>query len=108
MNCVDDFGTKIFRGWYFIDCVYVTPSPAPAPHQISKVMVAPNPLPVTTALYNTLLAKYGSGNIFSGQADPAGVAWLEANVGKTPAIIGLDMIEYSPTRVVSHFYLPYA
>lgn len=92
--------TKRFRGWYFIDCLYVTPAPAPAPHRVEKFLVAPDPLPVTLALYNTLLAKYGSGIIFSGQADPTGVAWLEANIGKTPAIIGLDMIDYSPTRVV--------
>jgi mannan endo-1,4-beta-mannosidase len=92
--------TKRFRGWYFIDCLYVTPAPAPAPHQVEKFLVAPDPLPVTIALYNTLLAKYGSGIIFSGQADPTGVAWLEANIGKTPAIIGLDMIDYSTTRVV--------
>lgn len=89
------------RGWYFIDCVYVTPSPPPAPHKVSNMLVAPDPLPVTQALFKTLLAKYGSGEIFSGQADPTGVTWLEQNVGKTPAIIGLDMIDYSPTRVVS-------
>ena len=68
-------------------------------------MVAPNPLPVTVALYKTLLAKYGSGDIFSGQADPTGVTWLEQNLNKTPAIIGLDMIDYSPTRVVSYPFL---
>lgn len=95
---------NIFRGWYFIDCLYVTPAPAPAPHHVGKFLVSPNPLPVTWALYNTLLAKYGSGDIFSGQADPTGVTWIEQNIGttKTPAIIGLDMIDYSPTRVVSH------
>ncbi|KUJ21702.1 uncharacterized protein LY89DRAFT_637592 [Mollisia scopiformis] len=86
-------------GWYFIDCIYVTPSPPPQPHKVSKKLVAPNPLPVTQALFETLLNKYGSGEIFSGQADPTGVTWLEQNVGKTPAIIGLDMIDYSPTRV---------
>jgi mannan endo-1,4-beta-mannosidase len=25
--------------------------------------------------------------------------WVEQNVGKSPAIIGLDMIDYSPSRV---------
>lgn len=89
------------RGWYFIDCIYLTPSPPPAPHQVSNTLVDPKALPVTKALFETLLAKYGSGEIFSGQADPTGITWLEANIGKTPAILGLDMIEYSPTRVVS-------
>jgi hypothetical protein len=80
----------------------VTPAPAPGPHHVEKFLVSPDPLPATWALYNTLLAKYGSGDIFSGQADPTGVTWLEQSIGKTPAIIGLDMIDYSPTRVVSY------
>jgi mannan endo-1,4-beta-mannosidase len=63
-------------------------------------MVTPNPLPVAQALYNTLLAQYGSKNIFSGQAGTDGVAWIQANLNTTPAIIGLDMIDYSPSRVV--------
>jgi mannan endo-1,4-beta-mannosidase len=63
-------------------------------------MVSPNPMPATWSLYNTLLAKYGSGSIFSGQAGTDGVAWIEANLNTTPAIIGLDMIDYSPSRVV--------
>jgi mannan endo-1,4-beta-mannosidase len=92
-------------GYYFIDAVYVTPAPLPPPHNVTKYLISPNPLPVAYALYYTLLAKYGSGDIFSGQADPTGVTWIEENIGetKTPAIIGLDMIDYSPTRVVSYF-----
>ncbi|KFY46628.1 hypothetical protein V495_02344 [Pseudogymnoascus sp. VKM F-4514 (FW-929)] len=86
-------------GWYLLDALYVSPSPPPAPHKVTKILVAPKPLPETQKLYDTLLAKYGSGKIFSGQADTTGVTWLEQNVGATPAIIGLDMIEYSPTRV---------
>lgn len=53
------------------------------------------------ALYDKLLSKYGTGVIFSGQADMSGVNYLEQNVGKTPAIIGLDLIDYSPSRIVS-------
>ena len=48
---------------------------------MTSSLVVPNVLPVTQALFNKLLSKYGSGQIFSGQADPSGVAWLEANVG---------------------------
>jgi mannan endo-1,4-beta-mannosidase len=36
----------------------------------------------------------------------SGVGWLEANVGKTPAIIGLDLIDYSPSRIVSRLSEP--
>lgn len=89
------------RGWYLIDYIYVAPSAAPAPHKVVTSLVAPSPLPVVQALYNKLLSKYGSGEIFSGQAETAGVKWLETNVGKTPAIIGLDLMDYSPSRIVS-------
>ncbi len=89
------------RGWYFIDCLYVTPAPKPAAHKVTSHLSDPDAAPITQALFDTLLAKYGSGDIFSGQADPTGVTWIEQNLGttKTPAIIGLDMIDYSPTRV---------
>jgi len=93
--------TNTPRGWYFIDALYITPASAPAPHKVSNKLVAPNPLPVTQALFNKLLSKYGSGEIFSGQAELSGITYLENNVGKTPAMVGLDLIDYSPTRVVS-------
>jgi hypothetical protein len=95
-----EIGANGSRGWYSIDCVYVTPAPAPGPHKVSNVLVAPSPLPAAQSLFNTLVGKYGSGDIFSGQADPSGVKWLEQNVGKTPAILGVDMIDYSPSRIV--------
>ncbi|KAF8866961.1 glycoside hydrolase [Acephala macrosclerotiorum] len=84
----------------FIDCIYVTPSPPPAPHKATNSLVDPKALPVTKALFETLSAQHGSGDIFSGQADPTGITWLETNIDKTPAILGLDMIDYSPTLVV--------
>ncbi len=64
------------------------------------MLFSPDPLPCTWAFFNNVLAKYGSGDVFSGQADHTDVAWLEANSNVTPAIIGLDMIDYSPTRVL--------
>lgn len=45
-----------------------------------------------------LVNNYGSKYI-SGQQDPASLSWVETNIGKTPAILGLDFIEYSPSRV---------
>lgn len=87
---------------YFIDYIMLTPAPTPPAHQVTTFLVNPNASTVTYALYNTLLAKYGSGKIFSGQAGTDGVAWIQNNLGKTPAIIGLDLIDYSPSRVVSY------
>ncbi|KAF5875812.1 putative mannan endo beta-mannosidase protein [Botrytis fragariae] len=86
-------------GWYFIDAVYVSPSAPPAKHQVTSKLATSNPLPITQTLFNKLLSNYGNGSIFSGQSEAAGIAWLEENVGKTPAIIGLDFMDYSPSRV---------
>ena len=79
----------------------ITPAPAPPAHQVTTSLVVPNPLPIAVALYNKLLSKYGSGQIFSGQAEVADITWIENNLGKTPAIIGLDLMDYSPSRIVS-------
>lgn len=86
-----------------IDYITVTPAPAPPAHQVVTSLVIPSPLPVAQALYSKLRSKYGSGQIFSGQAEVAGVTWIENNIGKTPAIIGLDLMDYSPSRIVSIF-----
>jgi mannan endo-1,4-beta-mannosidase len=89
------------RGWYLIDYITVTPAPAPPPHSVSATLVNPTPLPVAAALYNKLRSQYGTGNIFSGQSELVDIAWIETNIGKTPAIVGLDLMDYSPSRIVS-------
>ena len=35
----------------------------------------------------------------SGQQDPTSFAWVKSQIGKTPAILGSDFIDYSPSRV---------
>ncbi|KFX95481.1 hypothetical protein V490_03831 [Pseudogymnoascus sp. VKM F-3557] len=35
----------------------------------------------------------------SGQQDPTSFAWVQTQIGKTPAILGSDFIDYSPSRV---------
>ncbi len=37
--------------------------------------------------------------MLSGQQDMGSVTWVEENVGRAPAIAGLDMMDYSPSRV---------
>ena len=41
---------------------------------------------------------YGK-NILSGQYDQASLEWVTANVGKTPAILGVDMMDYTEGRI---------
>ncbi|KAI5848782.1 beta-1,4-mannanase [Morchella snyderi] len=52
------------------------------------------------ALLKYMQKIYGS-YYLSGQQDPASLLWVTQNVGKTPAILGSDFIEYSPSRVAN-------
>ncbi|CAL3968205.1 unnamed protein product [Diplocarpon coronariae] len=59
----------------------------PAPHAVISSLFIPSVLPVTQSLFSKLLSRYGTEDIFSGRRSK-----------RHPAILGLDMIEYSPTR----------
>lgn len=85
-------------GWYFIDALMITPSKPRGPHQVTGALVNTGSSPAAKALMAFLTKNYGQKYI-SGQQDPVSLAWVEANIGKTPAIVGLDFIEYSPSRV---------
>ncbi|KAF8460540.1 GH26 endo-beta-1,4-mannanase [Kalaharituber pfeilii] len=85
-------------GWYLIDSLSVTESAPRPPHQVKNVLVNPAATSATKGLLSYLLSQSGT-NILSGQQEISSITWLEQNVGKTPAIAGLDMIDYSPSRV---------
>lgn len=50
------------------------------------------------ALLKYLGSIYGK-NILSGQQDQASLDWVTANVGKTPAILGVDLMDYTESRI---------
>ncbi|MEE4542271.1 glycosyl hydrolase [Streptomyces sp. V4-01] len=85
-------------GWYLIDSISLTPAPARPPHAVTGRLTDPQATPEARSLMTYLAANYGK-DILSGQQDSAHEQWLEANVGKAPAIEGLDMMDYSPSRV---------
>lgn len=85
-------------GWYLIDSITLTPTPARGPHSIGDSLVNANADSNAKALYAYLKSKYGK-NILSGQQGNTWVTWVTENVGKTPAVIGLDFMDYSPSRV---------
>ncbi|KAI1171894.1 carbohydrate-binding module family 35 [Nemania sp. FL0916] len=85
-------------GWYLIDYISVTPSAPRAPHSVTPTLSNPNADAGATALYQYLTSIYGK-NILSGQQDAVWADWVTQNVGKTPAVLGVDLIEYSPSRV---------
>jgi hypothetical protein len=85
-------------GWYYIDAISLSPVPPPPPHQITGALTNPRATEEAKGLMRYLAAHYGE-DLISGQQDMASVKWVEDNVGATPAIAGLDMMDYSPSRV---------
>lgn len=85
-------------GWYEIDSISVTPAEDRPAHQVTGDLVNPNASDEAKSLMKYLVADYGK-NILSGQQDQASIDWVEQNVGKSPAIGGYDLIDYSPSRV---------
>ncbi|WP_129843274.1 glycosyl hydrolase [Streptomyces sp. RFCAC02] len=85
-------------GWYEIDAIALSPVPPRPPHQVGDAPVDPDATPEARSLLNYLTDEYGS-HILSGQQDMASIAWLEENIGRAPAVAGLDMMDYSPSRV---------
>lgn len=85
-------------GYYQIDSVTVAPAAERPPHQLTGVPSDPAATAEARSLLGYLADHYGKDTL-SGQQDVANVTWLEQNVGHAPAIAGLDMMDYSPSRV---------
>ncbi|OSS47581.1 hypothetical protein B5807_07252 [Epicoccum nigrum] len=84
-------------GWYLVDSIILSPSPTRKPHKITTQPVSPNANADARALLKYLGSVYGK-NILSGQQDQESLDWVTANVGKTPAILGLDFMDYTESR----------
>ncbi|TRX90989.1 hypothetical protein FHL15_008194 [Xylaria flabelliformis] len=85
-------------GYYLIDYISVSPSAPRPPHNVTPTLSNPNANADATALYQYLASIYGQ-NILSGQQDATWADWVTQQVGKTPAVLGVDLIDYSPSRV---------
>ena len=92
-------------GWIQTDCIKVKPADEidPGRFELDPVLVNPNASENAKRLMTYLCDIYGK-DILSGQYCDQGMFGLENAViwretGKYPAILGLDMIEYSPSRV---------
>jgi mannan endo-1,4-beta-mannosidase len=85
-------------GWYEIDAIEIAPVPPRPPHEVTGVPVDPDATEEARELLADLTANYGE-NILSGQQDMGSIQWLEENIGRAPAVAGLDMMDYSPSRV---------
>lgn len=85
-------------GWYLIDSIILSPSVKRGAHKVTTQPVSPNANADARALLKYLGKIYGK-NILSGQQDQASLDWVTANVGKTPAILGLDLMDYTESRI---------
>ncbi|KAK5655077.1 hypothetical protein OQA88_5976 [Cercophora sp. LCS_1] len=85
-------------GWYLIDSITVAASaPRPA-HNINADLVNPNADANAKTLYSYLRSIYGK-KILSGQQELSWANWIAQQTGKTPALVSVDLIDYSPSRV---------
>ncbi|KAF9871833.1 mannan endo-1, 4-beta-mannosidase [Colletotrichum karsti] len=85
-------------GWYLIDSVTLTPSAARGPHNINEALVNANANADAKALYSYLRSIYGK-NILSGQQELSYSNWINEQIGKLPALVSVDLMDYSPSRV---------
>lgn len=89
------------RGWGYFDIDYVelTPSQAmPEPAKPPLVLSVGKPTTEALALMRRLIDAYGNQTL-SGQYGEAEVQWLNEQMGLAPAILGGDLMDYSPSRV---------
>ncbi|KAH9868926.1 hypothetical protein J1614_008001 [Plenodomus biglobosus] len=84
-------------GWYLIDAITIAPSAPRPPHNISTNPVNANANADAKALLSYLGSTYGK-SILSGQQDQASLDWVTQNIGHTPAILGVDLMDYTDSR----------
>lgn len=85
-------------GWYLIDAIVLSPSAKRPAHQVTTTPVNPAADSNARALLKYLGSIYGK-KILSGQQDQPSFDWVVSNVGKTPAILGLDFMDYTESRM---------
>jgi len=90
-------------GWYIIDYIKIEPTENPEQHQVAKELINPHATKEAVSLLSFLVDHYGK-NILSGQQvypndNLVDVQFIHQQTGKKPAVLGLDFIDNSPSRV---------
>ncbi|WYZ46664.1 hypothetical protein EsH8_IX_000889 [Colletotrichum jinshuiense] len=85
-------------GWYLIDSITLTPTAPRGAHNINTALVNANANADANALYSYLRSIYGK-NILSGQQELSYSNWINEQIGKLPALVSVDLMDYSPSRV---------
>jgi len=84
-------------GWYLIDSISLKPSAPRPPHKIEPLPRNPAADANARALYAYLRSIYGK-KILSGQQDLSWADWISKLTRKTPALVSVDLMDYSPSR----------
>jgi mannan endo-1,4-beta-mannosidase len=94
-------------GYYGIDYVQLTPTTVALPVKPPKTLVDPLATPTAKALFSYLVDLYGT-KVLSGQQDDSygrtnsDVAYVLATTGKEPAIVSMDLYDYSSSPVAAY------
>ncbi|MCL2810454.1 MAG: beta-mannosidase [Clostridia bacterium] len=98
-------GFEPYWGWVLLDALRITESKPidPSIFDVSATLINPNATDEAKRLMSYLADSYGN-VILSGQYSDNGILASEAGVifmatGKRPAVLGLDMMDYTPSRV---------
>ncbi|GKT46133.1 mannan endo-1,4-beta-mannosidase [Colletotrichum spaethianum] len=83
---------------YLIDSITLTATEPRGPHNINTALVNSNANADANALYTYLRSIYGK-NILSGQQELSYSNWINDLIGKLPALVSVDLMDYSPSRV---------
>jgi mannan endo-1,4-beta-mannosidase len=92
---------RIGGGWGYYDIAGLTLTPAdplPPPHRPSPRLVTANASTEARALFRTLVADYGRFT-FAGVHEFSDLDYVREKTGRSVAMIGGDLIEYTPSRV---------
>ena len=92
---------SIAKGWGYYDLDFIELSPASNPTALPKpptTLVDPQATAPARALMRFLVRNYGEKTL-SGQYDKPDSDYVRAVTGHTPAILGADLMDYSPSRV---------
>ncbi|XID90295.1 glycosyl hydrolase [Paenibacillaceae bacterium WGS1546] len=86
-----------YWGWYDIDYVTVSKAPPRPKHRVPNKLVNPAASREALALHRFLIERYGT-HILAGQQTLKDALQLSWDYGKLPAVVGFDLIDYSPSR----------
>lgn len=93
-------GTSLIRlgagwGWYDIDYIALKPWMDDATYNVSPTLVTPQASAEAVALHAYLRSTYRTA-IISGQHELADAEYVASVTGRYPALLGLDLMRYSP------------